>query len=308
MAWSFSTERAESCGRCIVSLISLRGGSWRTRGRGMRGRASGLRSQTSSRTRHFRRSCARRAGRLCGSGTSSASEWSSSVTGGAGTAFGALDKRRAALRRPFAKPSKTEFPPIPAARPCAVILTRAVSWTQRVLVSRSALVFCSSAKPRPSSLLDSLLGVKTNPSVRHPLDREQPPRHQLIVARETSELASEINRRSHYAASSLPSSSAAWITVPYTSRHSRTLSSVTTTTSAQTWSPFSVRRSLTDSLITSSTDGSITRKSRSLCSPASPRAWDPKQDHLRVRRCGLQQPPASLSYDRLVEHTPTIAR
>jgi hypothetical protein len=58
--------------------------------------------------------------------------------------------------------------------------------------------------------------------------------HQLIVDRRAEESASEVSRRSHQAASSLPSSSAAWITVPYTSRHSRTLSWLTTITSAGT--------------------------------------------------------------------------
>ncbi len=87
-------------------------------GRAMRGRANGRRSRISSHTRRSRRSCAHRTGRSCGSGISSGSERSSFVTGEADTASGALDERRAVLRRPFAKPSKTEFPPIPAARPC----------------------------------------------------------------------------------------------------------------------------------------------------------------------------------------------
>lgn len=53
--------------------------------------------------------------------------------------------------------------------------------------------------------------------------------------------------------------------------------SLTTMMSAGTSMPRSVQSRRTDSSIASSTDGSITRKSRSLCRQASPRAWDPNR-------------------------------
>lgn len=63
-------------------------------------------------------------------------------------------------------------------------------------------------------LLDGLLSMKTNPDIGHSLNGKQRSRYKLIIARKTNEPASEIDRRGHYAASSRPSSNAAWITVP----------------------------------------------------------------------------------------------
>ncbi len=96
-------------------------------------------------------------------------------------------------------------------------------------------------------------------------------------SRQTGSIPREVNRRSHQAASGRPSDNAAWITEPYTSRHPSASSSLTTTTSTNTSRVVSTLRSRADSLTTSSTDGSMTRKSKSLCLSASPRAYDPNR-------------------------------
>jgi hypothetical protein len=81
----------------------------------------------------------------------------------------------------------------------------------------------------------------------------------------------------HVSARTRPSVSASWSIVPGTWPHSSTYLRGTTTTSAATLSGSSAFRKRTISFALLATDGSITRKSKSLSVVASPRPCDPNR-------------------------------
>ncbi len=133
-----------------------------------------------------------------------------------------------------------------------------------------------------------LLSVLSDKRVCYGGDRQQRLCGGLIVGGATQQLFGPVQLAGHQAAISRPSLSAAWMRLPRTSRHSRTRSSlVTMTSAARTRSPKALR-SRTDSRAGFSTLGSMTRRSRSLCLPASPRAWEPNR-MIRARGAALDR-------------------
>src|SRR5664280_831569 len=142
-------------------------------------------------------------------------------------------------------------------------------------------------------LLHGLLGVKADDGVGHSRASEQCSECDVVVASEVEKGSCQVGRLRHQAASGRPSERAAWTTLPRTPPHSRASLSLLTMMSAKSRNPRSARRRRTDSAARSSTEGSTTRKSKSLRGPAFPRAWEPKRITLEPGAASDSRLPAS---------------